>query len=117
MRACSRAYALSIETNLFRYIFPISFYLLFAFITHNTFPSLTPLRIPCFPPSPSLTTLPFITSSPEDKTEEEKQKTLREEYLPQTLGPLLERLEQQLQGKEWFVEDKVRLSRSLINHN
>lgn len=49
----------------------------------------------------------FDIVSPKDQTEEEKQAKLREEYLPQTLGPLMERLEQQLQNKEWFVEDKM----------
>lgn len=44
----------------------------------------------------------------EDKTEEEKNKTLKEEYLPNTLLPLLERLDKRFAEKEWFVGDKVR---------
>lgn len=42
-----------------------------------------------------------------DKTEEEKKKEIEENLYPNIMKPFLERLEKRLNGREWFVTDKV----------
>ncbi|XP_069174518.1 hematopoietic prostaglandin D synthase [Procambarus clarkii] len=41
------------------------------------------------------------------QSEEEKKKVYREEFFPNVMAPVLERLEKRLQEREWFVSDKV----------
>ncbi|XP_050728162.1 hematopoietic prostaglandin D synthase-like [Eriocheir sinensis] len=49
----------------------------------------------------------FKIKNAEDKSEEEKKKILKEEYMPNTLFPLLERLDKRLGDKEWFIGDQI----------
>lgn len=46
-------------------------------------------------------------STAEGKSEEEKKKTITEEYVPNTLNPVLDRINKRLEGKEWIISDKV----------
>ncbi|KAK8733564.1 hypothetical protein OTU49_006359 [Cherax quadricarinatus] len=41
------------------------------------------------------------------QSEEEKKKIYREEFFPNVMAPVLERLNKRLQDREWFIDDKI----------
>lgn len=49
-----------------------------------------------------------------EKSDEDKQKTWKEEWLPNTVLPVMDKLEKRFKEKEWFVSDKVGRRKALF---
>lgn len=56
----------------------------------------------------------YLYFSMSDKSEEDKQKTWKEEWLPNTVLPYMDKLEKRFKEKEWFVTDKVGRRKALL---